>query len=316
MLFRSSKAPDHAVPGWNKGRGYLLHLPRDYEDKLQPRPLVVALHGFTHDGKAMRALTSPNGDPSHPDSLDSLADREGFLVAYPNGTSLGIIPGRCWNGGGGVNGYAAVAKKAVDKKIDDLRYLQNLLDHIQSHYRVKEEEIFFTGISNGAALVHRFATEYPELVAGVAVVAGCNQFAVSSGVKPKAPVPVLHIHGTEDPIWSYRGGSVLLLGQMDSVDSSIAIWTQANAAQLVEEQTLQFPEAEDLPVKMQRYAAAASGGSPDPRREVVLYSVIGGGHAWPGGQQYLSEKIIGRSHPRFSANSTIWDFFKKRLRHE
>lgn len=308
MLFRS-KVPDHALPGWSKDRGYLLHLPFNYEATEEPRPLVVALHGFTHDGKTMRALTSPNGDPGHPDSLDSLADREGFLVAYPNGTSLGLMPGRCWNGGGGVNGYAAVAKKAVEKNIDDVKYLQDLLEHIQSHYRVNQKEIFFTGISNGAALVHRFATEHPELVAGIAVVAGCNQYSVSSGVKPKAPVPVLHIHGTEDPIWSYKGGSVLMLGQMDSVESSVRIWTQANAAKLTEEQTLLFPGAESLHVKMQRY----SGG--EPRRELELYSVIGGGHAWPGGRQYLSEKIIGKVHPSFSANSLIWDFFKKRVKH-
>ena len=315
MLFRS-KAPDHSLPGWNKGRGYILHLPHNYGDGSESFPLVVAIHGFTHDGKAMRAITSPNGDPSHPDSLDSLADREGFLVAYPNGTSLGLMPGRCWNGGGGINGYAAVAKKAVDKNIDDLKYLQNLLEHIQSQYRVKQGQIFFTGISNGAAMVHRFATEYPELLAGIAVVAGCNQYAASCGLKPKAPVPVLHIHGTADPIWSYHGGSVPLLGQMDSVDSSIQIWTQANAAQLVEEKTLHFVEAEDLPVKVQRYAAPTGGGQLEPRQRVELYSVVGGGHAWPGGQQYLSEKIIGRVHPSFSANSTIWDFFKRQTKHD
>ena len=44
--------------------------------------------------------------------------------------------------------------------------------------------------------------------------------------------------------------------------------------------------------------------------EVVFYTVEGGGHAWPGGKQYLPVKVIGRVSRDFDATETIWEFFK------
>ncbi len=48
--------------------------------------------------------------------------------------------------------------------------------------------------------------------------------------------------------------------------------------------------------------------------EVVLYKVIGGGHTWPGGQQYLAERIIGKTSRDINATEEIWEFFKKHSR--
>jgi polyhydroxybutyrate depolymerase len=45
--------------------------------------------------------------------------------------------------------------------------------------------------------------------------------------------------------------------------------------------------------------------------EVVLYSVEGGGHTWPGKLQYLPESIIGRTSRDFDASEVIWQFFKE-----
>jgi polyhydroxybutyrate depolymerase len=44
--------------------------------------------------------------------------------------------------------------------------------------------------------------------------------------------------------------------------------------------------------------------------EVILYTVEGGGHTWPGGWQYLPEKIVGKTSRDTDANEVIWDFFK------
>jgi polyhydroxybutyrate depolymerase len=43
---------------------------------------------------------------------------------------------------------------------------------------------------------------------------------------------------------------------------------------------------------------------------VVLYRIEGGGHAWPGGQQYLPEKIIGKTSQNLDASAVIWEFFQ------
>jgi polyhydroxybutyrate depolymerase len=294
MFFKKSN-PSHRLPGWKADRGYDLVIP--------PNPigdLLIVIHGFTHDGRVMRALTSPDGDHTHPASLDSVAAKHDLLLCYPNGTSLGMMPGRCWNAGGGANGFCAVAKKAVDHKVDDIRYLEELIAHIGSNHSV--ERVFLTGISNGAALAHRFATQRPNQVRALAVVAGCNQFAATENLVPRQPVPLLHIHGTADPIWPYKGRNIPALGLLDSVDSSLAIWTQANKASIVEERELRHLRYQDQSVTLRRYEGEAA---------VVLYRVDGGGHIWPGGQQYMSKRIVGPVHPGFSANATILDFFTR-----
>jgi polyhydroxybutyrate depolymerase len=50
--------------------------------------------------------------------------------------------------------------------------------------------------------------------------------------------------------------------------------------------------------------------------EVVLYTIEGGGHTWPGGYQYLPEWIIGKTSMELNANETIWRFFKTKKRTE
>ena len=45
--------------------------------------------------------------------------------------------------------------------------------------------------------------------------------------------------------------------------------------------------------------------------EVVLYIIEGGGHTWPGGYQYLNERIIGKTSRDMNAAEVIWNFFEK-----
>jgi len=43
----------------------------------------------------------------------------------------------------------------------------------------------------------------------------------------------------------------------------------------------------------------------------LIIAVIGGGHTWPGGLQYLPESIIGKTSREFNASEVIWQFFKE-----
>jgi len=49
------------------------------------------------------------------------------------------------------------------------------------------------------------------------------------------------------------------------------------------------------------------GGANDAR--VALYVVEGGGHAWPGGEQYLPDWVIGKTVRDIDATEIIWRFF-------
>ena len=149
---RIAQSTTRPVPNWPKERNYKLHLPKDY-DPSKPTPVVMVVHGYTHDADVMESMTAPNGDPNHADSLNSLADREGFAVVYPNGTPLGRFrKGRGWNGGGGANGYAPVSSPAVENNYNDIGFLNDVLNQVEKEVNVDKSRVFGAGISNGGAM--------------------------------------------------------------------------------------------------------------------------------------------------------------------
>lgn len=278
-------------------RGYELRLPKGH-DPSRALPLVVAVHGYTHDSEAMRRLTSPDGDPAHPLSLDSLADREGFAVAYPNGTALGALPGRGWNAGGGKNGFAAISSPSVDRQVDDVQYFRDLLRDVEGKVRIDPQRIYVVGISNGGAMAHRLAMELADRLAAVAAVAGGNQFAAAEGRRPEQPVPVLQMHGTRDPVWPYAGGEVMMVGRMAPIPETVEQWAACNGAGAA-----QFTEVGP-------HVLQASLEGSTARQDIEFYRIEGGGHSWPDGHQFLPESRIGPVNREINANQVIWEFFK------
>src|SRR5688572_24750509 len=72
---------DHtlSIEHGGRRRSYLLHVPAAAG---RPLPLVLAFHGGGGEAEGYKAYAG----------LDALADREGFIVAYPNGS--GLLPRR------------------------------------------------------------------------------------------------------------------------------------------------------------------------------------------------------------------------------
>ena len=296
---------ERTVPGWPEDRTYVVHVPPGWDPE-KPMPAVVAIHGYTHDAEKMRRLTSPDGDPKSPRSLEGLADREGFVVIYPNGTSLGPVGGRAWNGGGGVSGYAAIASPVVERGVDDVKYLRDLLDDVSKVIRLDGNRIYAAGISNGGAMAHRLAMEMADRFAAVAAVAAANQFAEASRApEPDRNVPVMVIHGVQDPIWPYEGSQVPV-ARMASVPRSAERWAEWNEAGPGRTELLPDVDPGDgTRVRRTTYEGDA---------DVVLYTVEGGGHAWPSGHQFAPEHRIGKVSRDLDANEAIWEFFESHPR--
>jgi len=70
-------------------RSYRVHLPPSYQ-KGSPMALVFALHGFGNTAAKFEKTVGFN----------SIADREGFIVVYPNAVAFGPKRKQLWNGGG------------------------------------------------------------------------------------------------------------------------------------------------------------------------------------------------------------------------
>jgi len=261
-------------------RSYLVHVPPKY-DAAKPVPVVLVFHGAGMNAALMQSFSG----------LNAKSDEAGFVAVYPNGTGAG--PFLTFNSGG-------VEWGLIKPQPDDVAFVSKLLDDLATVVNVDAKRIFATGMSNGGMMCYRLAAELSERIAAVAPVAGTM---AATEAKPKRPVPVLHLHGTEDRLVPYGGPDqrVPKFLTFQSVEDSVATWVKLNGCR-PEPQIEELPDTADDGTKVTRKTYRSDRGA-----EVVLVTVTGGGHTWPGRQ--LSLGLMGRSTRDISATDMIWDFF-------
>ncbi len=296
--------PPDALPGDTGGRSvsrsleygrltrtYRLYLPASY-DKSKQYPLVLALHGGGGTGKRMEDLTR-NG-------FNALAERERFVVAYPDGAD------KHWNDGRGVERW-----RAQRENIDDVGFLSHLIDHLVKEFNLDPKRVYVTGVSNGALMAHRLACERPERLAAIAPVIGAMPANIAPRCAPTRPVPVLMINGKEDTLVPWEGGEIRFgrtkLGEKLSVPETVRLWVKLNGC--LSKPTVTYEPDKDpqdgTRVRKESYGPCRDGA------EVILCAVEGGGHTWPGGLQYLPERTVGKTSRDIDASEVIWRFFQK-----
>ena len=238
-------------------------------DRRRPVPLVMALHGGNNSVEDMVRTTG----------FDKEASAGEFIVAYPEATL------RAWNAG-------RCCGSAPRRNPDDVGFLTQVLDRLAADYPVDRSRVFLTGVSNGAMMAYRFACERADRVTAVGVVAGA---VTVDDCRPSRAVSVLEIHGTEDTLIPYLGG------------------------------TPEAPEAQTghpypaTPAMVQRWAEIDGCPPPAPSKvngavttdewtgcrngsAVTLVTVQGGGHIW-------FSSGLGPANGAVDATSTIWRFF-------
>jgi len=134
-------------------------------------PLVIALHSLYHDGSETAGW-----------GLAELAKTAGFILVSPDGIN------RSWNAG-------SCCATAVKTNIDDVAWLQALIQHLETNYPIDPARVSIVGLSNGGMMAYRYACEHPGDLAGIAVVAGSLQ---QPGCRPSVPVTVVSVHGGKD----------------------------------------------------------------------------------------------------------------------
>ena len=269
-------------------RTYCVHIGSSH-DQSRPTPLVIVLHGGGGTGKGMVKLTGFN----------ALADKENFIVVYPDGFE------KHWNDGRGVQWQSHV------ENTDDVGFISDLIDRLSVELNIDSGRIYVTGISNGGMMSHRLGCELSQRIAAISPVASNIPVNMVSVWSPSRPVPVLIINGTEDPLERWEGGEIRLgrntYGVVLSVDDTVKFWVekdQCSSSPVITQLPDKDP-ADGTTVRTEVY-----GGCQDSA-EVVLYAIEGGGHTWPGGLQYLPQSVIGKTSREFNASETIWQFFKE-----
>lgn len=286
-------------------RGASIRVPSRW-DGVSALPVIVALHGGGGNRASAETVTCPDGEAGGARCLSRVANEAGYALVLPDGTGLRPTRNvRSWNAGGGVDGWLCVSKGACQEGVDDAAFFDRLLAEVARVFPIDRRRVFVTGLSNGAAMAHRLACERPDVVAAVVAVGGGNQL-VAAGGRCEARVPVLQIHGADDPCWHYETSSAtcsfLDEGRKIGADETVDGWRARNgcSASYVDE-TLPDAAADGTTATRRTWAGCAAA--------VERIRIDGGGHTWPGGHGYLDEETIGRVSRDFEANVELVRFF-------
>jgi polyhydroxybutyrate depolymerase len=225
--------------------------------------------------------------------LNDKADEAGFIVVYPSGTGIG--PFQTWNAGGFKGTWA-------EGRTDDVAFLGKLLDELGQVVTVDSRRVYACGMSNGAMMCYRLAAELSDRIAAIAPVAGTIAIEES---KPKRPVSVIHFHGTQDtfvPFAPAKEGTPVFM-TLKGVEDSVRVWVKLNGCEEAAKSEVLSKDGDEMKVTRTTY-----GGGKD-NAEVVLVTIEGGGHTWPGKQPPAA--FMGKSAMNISANDLMWEFFQR-----
>lgn len=255
-------------------RSYLLYVPASYKSG-QPVPLVLSFHGFAEWPAHQMEISRWN----------ALADQYGFLVAYPRGTGFPLR----WS----VGGFGSAGDPS-----GEIEFVRRLIDRVNEKYPLDPARIYANGLSNGGGMSDMLACALSDKIAAIGGVSGAYLFPPEE-CHPNRPVPVIAFHGTADRIVPYAGGpSSSFNKSFPAVTDWAKTWAVRNGCSPVPEQLPDSGEVSGV-----RYADCAQ------QADVILYTIHGGGHAWPGGGA-IPEFIVGWTTQDVDATRLMWFFFQ------
>jgi polyhydroxybutyrate depolymerase len=261
-------------------RSYFLYVPASHRGTGSPA-LVLVFHGA---GGRAQGFARHTG-------FSAVAEREGFVVVYPQGLE------RRWNDGRGRGSTH-----------DDVGFVRVLVDTLRRELGVDPRRIYATGISNGAMFSYRLACDLPGVLAAIAPVAGALPVQLAPGCGHTTAVSVVSFQGTAVRLVPYAGGGVgRRRGSVLGAERSIAFWGEIDGCAGQPSTTIEPDRVRDgTRVRRLEYADCREG------RAVELYTIEGGGHTWPGGPGV--GLIVGRVSRELDATQLIWAFFAAHAR--
>ena len=279
----------HELEHGGRTRRYHVHVPPVRAENA-PLPVMLVFHGGGGNGEQVARSTG----------FSQLADREGFVVVYPDGTGRLRQRLLTWNCGG-------LPCYATEQKVDDVGFVRALLADLGKRERVDPTRVYATGMSNGGMMVHRLTRECPELLAAVAPVAGAMNWTEAA---PKLPMPILIVHGRADQHVLFAGGKPKeAVGRAgERIDASVAealAYYRARNGQSGEPERTKVGAVETT-----RWDEPAREG--EQTAPVVLVAIDGEGHTWPGSAR--GRLLADTPTKAFSATDEIWRFCREQRR--
>ena len=273
-------------------REYIIHVP---ENLNQDSPIVFVIHGYTGSAEGIAAYTGMN----------NIAEREGFIAVYPQGT-IDSNGNTFFNVGYEFND---------DSPINDVSFIRELVRSVSQEFNLKRKKAFATGMSNGGDMSYLLACTSSDLFKAVAPVAGVLMKGLKDSCELTSPVPIFEIHGTADKISLFEGDLNNEGGWGAYYDLPSTIDFFAERYQLTNKSVKQMTSKEsgaDYDIFFERH------WSDDLEEEVWMYRIEDGRHVWPGiklnwWNNPLAWFYFGSGNEDINASEEVWAFFKKYL---
>jgi polyhydroxybutyrate depolymerase len=267
--FASLNETNGTITSSGQTRQYLLYVPKSY-DRSKTAPLVISLHPAATWPAAEMEISRWN----------DLADEQGFIVVYPSGSD----EPRVWP-----MGPRSLAL--------DVKFISDLIDKLEAAYNIDPNRIYADGMSNGGGMAFALSCRLSDRIAAIGAVASAQMLPWEQCGNSR-PVPTVAFHGTADPFAVYQGGaSPIAPGQFPNIRD----WTARVARR---NRCTGDPVEAQITDSVGRLAYRDCAANAD----VVLYTVKGGGHTWPGGK-HLPEWTVGPTTREINATKVMWDFF-------
>jgi polyhydroxybutyrate depolymerase len=250
-------------------RFYITYVPSGYNPS-EPVPLVITIHGFADSAARQREYSG----------WDEIAERETFISVHPQGTRFP----RRWHA------YQDDVSFMERGTIDDVQFFRDLLDQLNEGYCIDPARVYVNGLSNGGGMTYRLACDLSDQFAAAGIVAGAIP-AVDT-CDPTRSLPLIAFHGTDDPIVPYEGTN-----QLAGAEAWVANWAERGGCDPTPAES-----ATEEDIVVWQYSGC------DDDAEVILYTVEGGGHSWPGSSP-LPAFLVDSTTQSIDATELIWDFF-------
>ena len=246
-------------------RYYFIYKPDNLNTNISV-PVLFALHGY--GSSALSHLTYTNYFP--------LADRDNFIVLYPQGTTTSTLSSH-WNVGGWTS----------KSTVKDIEFIETIIDLVKDKIQIDETRIYSSGMSNGGYMSYSLACNLSSKIAAIASVTGSMTPDNFDDCSPSSPRSILQIHGLQDFVVPYAGSS-----GSKSIQDVIDFWVNHNSCSLEPNRLIKYSDL--ALVNFDTYENCLN----NTNVKLILHPEMG--HVWP----FLNTYNI-------SASDEVWNFVSK-----
>jgi polyhydroxybutyrate depolymerase len=253
-------------------RFYLIYKPQSLNQ--EDAPVLFALHGYGSSAAFHKSYTG----------YEDYADNEKFIVVYPQGYKLESVlvnSSSHWN----------VGAWTTASEIDDIGFIDTIIDLVVNKEQVDETRIYSSGMSNGGFMSYHLACNLSRKIAAIASVTGSMSKETLADCAPSHPTAILQIHGLQDLVVPYSGFDDL---GMEPIDDVLAYWANLNSCNPERLVAVVDYFNEKGSIDFINYESCMNSV------DVRLIRIPSMGHTWPGLNNF-----------NISASEEIWNFLSQ-----